>query len=385
MLWETTMRKFSTGIVALMLALLAAPHAPRAQDAWIVTFIAPLTGPAASIGVRQVGVLKWWAEEVNKAGGIKGKKLEITTCNDENNPERAVACVRDVLPKKPVGLILSTLTASTRAILPLLKDGPITTLAGPNVIPPPDSYVFQVNLVPDDLNVGIGHGLVAAGIKKFGFIAATDASGEVNVESGNRVFPKMGLQFVLQRIDLRATDASTQLARMAGEDVPVIYSTYSGRGAATVVKSYYNLGLDKPFMMNMANTSEAFIAEIKDVMPKRLIGLTFRSAVPEKVEDPEDRKRAYAFKEAYEKRFNEFIDEFAVLGKLQGDLIETAMRAVVDPYDVKAAKHHLETNPVRSVQTLTFSSESHTGLKDRDVVLVEYQMGKGWQPAGPLK
>ena len=379
------MRKILNGCIALALALLAAPEAPRAQDAWIVSVIAPMTGPAASIGVRQVAVLRWWAEETNKAGGIKGKKIEITLCNDENSPEKAVACARDVLAKKPVGLVLSTLTASTRAVLPLLKDGPITTMPGPNVIPSPDSYAFQTSVTPDDLHGGIGHALMAAGFKKFGFIAATDASGEVNVESANRVFPKMGIQLVLQRIDLRATDASAQLARMANEDVPLIYSTYSGRGASTVVKSYYNLGLDKPFMVNFANTSEAFIAEIKDVMPKRLLGLTFRGSVPQLVENAEDRKRAEAFKEAYEKLFKEHIDEFAVLGKFQGDVIEASIRNVANPHDFKAAKTYLETHPVRSVQTLTFSAQSHTGLTDRDVVVVEYEIGKGWQPAKPLK
>ncbi|HEY5607748.1 MAG TPA: ABC transporter substrate-binding protein [Alphaproteobacteria bacterium] len=382
-------KKFiGSALAAALVALGATTEPTRAQGQsgpWIVAAIAPTTGAAASVGVRQLAVLRWWVEELNKAGGIKGKTIEFTVCNEENNPEKAVACARDVLAKKPVGLVLSTLTASTRAVLPLLKDGPITTLPGPNVIPPPDSYAFQTSVTPDDLHSGIGQALQAGGFKKFGFIAATDASGEVNVESANRLFPKMGIQLVVQRIDLRATDASAQLARMAGEDVPLIYSTYSGRGASTVVKSYYNLGLDKPFMVNFANTSEAFIAEIKDVMPKRLLGITFRGSVPPLVEDAEDRKRAAAFKETYEKQFKEHIDEFAVLGKFQADLIEAVMRNVADPHDVKAAKRYLEINPVRSVQTLRFSAQSHTALGPKDVVVVEYKPGKGWQPADSLK
>ena len=380
-------KKFIGSALALALMALSATTGPAGAQSggpFVIGMIAATTGAAASIGARQLNVMKWWADETNKAGGIKGRKIEIVACNDEGNPEKAVACARDLLAKKPIGMSVSALTAGTRAVLPLLADGPITTLPGPNVIPGPETYAFQVTVVPDDLHSAIADMLTANGIKKFGFIAATDASGEVNVESANRIFPPRGLQMVMQRIDLRATDASAQIARMAGEDVPLIYSTYSGRGAATVVKSYFNLGLEKPMMVNFANTSEAFIAEIKDVLPKRLLGITFRAAVPELVQDPADRARALAFKTAYEKFSGENVDEFSILGKMQGDVFAAILQNVADPHDFKAAKHWLETNPVPSVQTLRWSAKSHTGMGPSDITLVEYRDG-AWRVAAPLK
>jgi len=379
------MRKYLIGAAALAVgALTATGAAAQGDNVWLVGQISPMTGPAASIGAHQVKIIKWWVDEANKAGGIKGRNIELVVCNDENNPEKAVACARDMLAKKPVMMMLATLTASVRAAMSLLPNGPVAIVASPNIVPAPDSFVFQTSPTPDDLNNAIADALLANGHRKFGMIAATDASGEVNVESANRIFPPRGLQMVMQRIDLRPTDASAQLARMAGEDVPLIYSTYSGRGAATVVKSYFNLGLEKPMMVNFANTSEAFIAEIKDVLPKRLLGITFRAAVPELVQDPADRERALAFKAAYEKFSGENVDEFSILGKMQGDVFAAILQNVADPYDFKAAKHWLETNPVPSVQTLRWSAKSHTAMGPSDITLVEYKDG-AWRVAAPLK
>lgn len=380
------MRTYLIGAAALAAAALAA-DAARAQsdNVWRVGQISPMTGPAASIGAHQVTIFKWWVDEANRAGAIKGRTIELTVCNDENNPEKAVACARDMLAKKPVMLMLATLTASVRAVMSLIPNGPVAIVASPNIVPAPDTFVFQTSPTPDDLNNAIADALLANGHRKFGMIAATDASGEVNVESANRIFPKRGIETVMQRIDLRATDASAQLARMAGGDIPLIYSTYSGRGAATVVKSYYNLGLDKPMLVNFANTSMSFIAEIKDVMPKRLLGLTFRAAVPELVKDPADRARANAFKTAYEKSFQgEHVDELAVLMQFQGDALGAVLRDVADPTDPKAVKQYLETTPIRGVQTLRWSASNHVALGSSDAIVVEHKRGV-WAAADPLK
>ena len=69
-------------------------------------------------------------------------------------------------------------------------------------------------------------------------------------------------------------------------DAPLIFSNYSGGGAATVVKSYHNLGLTQPLLVSYANVSDAFINLIRNDMPARLEAVLLRlevkdtSAVP---------------------------------------------------------------------------------------------------------
>ena len=86
------------------------------------------------------------------------------------------------------------------------------------------------------------------------------------------MFPANNVEVKLERIDLRATDATTQLASVAGADIPLVYSSYSGAGAVTVVKSFKNLGLQQPLVVSYANISGAFADLVKDVKPPRLLG-----------------------------------------------------------------------------------------------------------------
>jgi hypothetical protein len=128
-----------------------------------------------------------WADDVNKAGGIAGRKIELITCDDAARPEKAVSCARDLFSKKPVFLLNNSLTASILAVSPLVKDGPVMIVPSPNVTPSADSYVFQVS--PSDLflTAAIADFLKANGINKIGMVAATDASGEVGVASAKFV------------------------------------------------------------------------------------------------------------------------------------------------------------------------------------------------------
>ena len=130
-------------------------------------------------------------------------------------------------------------------------------------------------------------------------IAATDASGEVGVASAAAVFPKAGIRYDLARIDLRANDASIQLANVAKADVPLIFSNYSGGGAATVVKSYHNLGLTQPLLVSYANVSDAFINLIKNDMPSRLLATGLKAVAPELLEDAGEKERTAYFGRGY--------------------------------------------------------------------------------------
>src|SRR5437773_1945068 len=149
--------------------------------------------------------------------------------------------------------LTAALTASLRAMQPLIKNGPLMLIPSPNVVPPADSYAFQVS--PSDLHLteAIAKYMKENGLNKLGMVAATDASGEVGVESAKKVFDDQKMELRLARIDLRATDASTQLATVAGQDVKLVYSSYTGAGAVTVVKSFKILGLPQPLMVSYGN------------------------------------------------------------------------------------------------------------------------------------
>jgi branched-chain amino acid transport system substrate-binding protein len=369
---------------ALLLAGAIALPVGAQDKTWLIGEVAPLTGPAATVGTRLNNVSKLWVEEINAKGGIQGRKVELMTCNDENRPEKAVACARDMIDKGAVMIFGNSLTASLRAIQPLVRQGPILLIPSPNVVPPADSYGFQVS--PSDLHLtqAIAKYLKANKLSKMGMVAATDASGEVGVESAKKVFGDEKMELKLARIDLRATDATTQLAQVAGSDVKLVYSSYTGGGAVTVVKSFKILGLPQPLMVSYGNMSEAFVSLIKDVKPARLMGTSVAALVPELLSDQGERQRAQSFLVAYAKRYQERPDMINLLGKAEVDVAEAALRNVKNPMDFAAVKKYLESTPIPSIQNQRFSPTNHVGLDASKVIIVELK-GDGWVKAEPIK
>jgi branched-chain amino acid transport system substrate-binding protein len=370
-------------IALAVTAALAFPAAAQ-EKLWLIGEVAPLTGPAATVGTRLNAVSKMWAEEVNAKGGIHGRKVELMTCNDENRPEKAVACARDMIDKGAVMILGNSLTASLRAIQPLVRQGPLFMIASPNVVPPADSYGFQVSPTDLHLTEAIADYMKDNKLARIGMVAATDASGEVGVASARKVFDARKLELRLARIDLRATDATTQLAKVAGEDVKLVYSSYTGGGAVTVVKSFKILGLPQPLMVSYGNMSEAFVSLIKDVRPARLLGTSVAALIPELLTDAGERQRAQSFLVSYAKRYRERPDMINLLGKASVDVADAVLRNVKNPADFAAVKKYLESTPIPSIQDQRFSPTDHVGLNTSDIVIVELK-GDTWAKAGPIR
>jgi len=360
-----------------------ATAAAEAQE-WKIGVIAPTTGVMASVGTRQLATLQWWEKEVNAANGIKGKRVVLITCNDEANPEKAATCARNLISQGVVLLLNASVTGPIRATMPLVKNGPVMLTPSPNIGPEASSFVFQTSPLDSDLVSALAGYAKANAVRRIGMVAATDASGEVGVASAAAVFPKQGIQYNLARIDLRATDATTQLSRVAGPDVTLIYSTYSGGGAVTVVKGYANLGLTQPIVVSYANISDPFLALIKNDLPQRLLGTALKAVDPETLTDPAERSRVAYFNKSYEQWRGERADMLNLLALGMADSAAAILNDVPDPSNAESVKKYLEATPVKSFQTIRFSPRSHVGMDANDIAIVEWR-GTHWTKADPVK
>jgi branched-chain amino acid transport system substrate-binding protein len=370
----------------LALALLAAACAGSAYaaDPFVVGIIAPTTGPLATVGSRQLLAVQWWEQGVNSKGGIKGRPVQVIHCNDEGTPDKSVTCARDLIGKGSVVLLNASVTGPIRAAMPLVQNGPVMVTPSPNLMPDPATFVFQTSPSDLDLTRAIANYLKANGRDRLAMIAATDASGEVGVASAATAFPSAGIKYDLARIDLRANDASIQLANVAKPEVPLIYFNYSGAGAAAVVKSYNNLGLTQPLIVSYANVSDAFINVVKNDMPPRLLATGIKAVVPDLVDDQKSRDHVLQFIQSYKDWKKDNVDQLTLLGLTLADTAEAILQNVADPTNAAAVRDFLEQTPIKSVQTIRWSKDRHIGMTADDIAILEYKQGS-WAKADPLK
>jgi branched-chain amino acid transport system substrate-binding protein len=381
-------RLLALSLVALSGALLLFAAPARAADSsgepWLIGMIAPTTGPLTTVGLRQLNAVQWWERTANANGGINGRPVKVVHCNDEGSPDKSVTCARDLIGQGSLLLLNASVTGPIRAAMPLVKNGPVMVTPSPNIVPDPSTYVFQTSPTDLDLTRSIADYLRAGKVTDLAMLAATDASGEVGVASAKEVFPAAGITYALARIDLRANDATIQLAKVVTPEVKAVYSSYSGGGAATVVKSFANLGLDRPLIVSYANLSDAFINVIKNDMPKRLLGTGLRAVSPELLEDAGRRAHVETFMASYRKQTNDSVDQLTLLALTLADTAEAVLKNVGNPKDPDAVRTYLETHPVMSVAEIRWSKDRHVGLTHDDLAILEYKGGR-WVKADPVQ
>ena len=171
---------------------------------------------------------------------------------------------------------------------------------------------------------------------------------------------------------------------MAKEGIPLIYSNYSGGGAATVVKSFHNLGLSQPLLVSYANIADSFLNLIKNDMPPRLLGTAMKALAPELLANAGERERVAYVTDSYKKWKQDNVDQLTLNGVALADTAEAVLRNVDDPHNAAAVRDYLEQTPILSVQTLRFSKSRHIGLTASDIQILEYKGGR-WLKADPLQ
>lgn len=105
----------------------------------------PLTGGASEFGEDQKAGIEIALNQINSAGGVKGRTIKIIFEDSRNDPKEAVSALNKlILTHKPC-FILTTMSSVTLAIAPLIDKYRIPTLsiaANPNIIRV-SKYIFR--------------------------------------------------------------------------------------------------------------------------------------------------------------------------------------------------------------------------------------------------
>lgn len=150
------MRKISSGTVfpamcAVLLILMGTQA--QAQDTIKIGFFAPITGPAAADGASAKHAVDLGVKEINDAGGIKGKKIELIIYDDRLKAEEAVAIANKLIEKdKVTGVVSGSYSGPTRIAAPIFQKAGMPMVAGYAVHPDvtwdpntkkPNEFIFR--------------------------------------------------------------------------------------------------------------------------------------------------------------------------------------------------------------------------------------------------
>jgi len=175
------------------------PSRSRAQEASAIRIglIIPLTGATSQFGASMAAAAKVAAEEINDAGGVHGRKIEILIEDDQSNPEAAVRAAHKLIDvDRVVSIGGSYASAVTSAIAPLCWESGtvLLTSSGADSITklPHHGYIFRTSPTVTLQGTRVGEFAVELGGKNMFFLGPQTPFAQSYIDIISSIFTKAG-------------------------------------------------------------------------------------------------------------------------------------------------------------------------------------------------
>ncbi|MCK1513195.1 ABC transporter substrate-binding protein [Bradyrhizobium sp. 190] len=195
--------------------------------------ILPQSGAASQYaGPIQTG-LEVAQKQINDAGGIAGRKLEIVYRDSGSTAQRALLAARELVEERKVDILYpEAISGLTLAVLPYTSEKKILTITQGTAPKIGDAkefpYSFQMGDVALKRAPAIAAGLRKVGGKKVGILVSTNPSNLANGEQLKSEIPAKGMEVVGMKTfspDAKDLGANLQSLRDAGADSIAFDST----------------------------------------------------------------------------------------------------------------------------------------------------------------
>lgn len=346
-----------------------------------VVMVAPETGPlAATVGSALATGAQTMVELWNEQH--PDRQAVLTVCNDEGNPERAIACVNRHVPDADV--MIGPLFGSVyNAARDLLGHDQIAVTFTPHALPDPATNVFQASTPAELAMERTVAYFEEQGWDRFGLITSTDATGTSARADALEAAEEAGLEVVDQQFDPTSQDLTAQATAVADADVDAVFIWSSGAQVVTALRGLNRAGADIPVVLNFSSMSYDLMELAADVLPNDLLftgSVAFDTA---EVDDPERRALIEEFTERYESSAGVAPDW---IGYAAGDMYLVALTAALHGDDVDSMSAYLEqSEPILGFHAVwDYSSDDHVGATSEAAdspIRIQRWNGEGWESA----
>ena len=196
--------------------------------------ILPMTGPASNYGGFIDLGMKVGVGQVNDAGGVNGRKIEIIVRDDASNSARTILAAKELLNEQKVDMLyLGVVSGTVMAALPYATEQKVLTIsngASPQI---GDVSKFPYSFMYTDLATQrvppVAAALKKLGGQKVGIMTSTNPPQVTFGEALNAQLASFGMQSVgYRQFGADAKDLTPQLQslRDAGADIIVVSTGY---------------------------------------------------------------------------------------------------------------------------------------------------------------
>ncbi len=228
----------------------------------------PFTGGSSSMGVSMRDGVRLAVDEINAAGGVIGRKIELVERDDEAKNERGVQIAQELINKEKVvatvgfintGVALAAQRFYQEAKIPVMNNVATGSLITQQFKDQPENYVFR-NSASDNIQAPmiVEEAVVRRGFKKVAILADSTNYGQLGRADLEKALDLKGIKPVtIEKFNVKDVDMTAQLlkAKEAGAEAILTYAI--GPELAQIANGMTKLGWKVPMIgswtLSMAN------------------------------------------------------------------------------------------------------------------------------------
>lgn len=342
-----------------------------------------VTGPASFLGAPEEKTANMLVEQINKAGGINGKKLELIVKDTGGSPEKAVSFAQQLIEEEKVLAIIGPSTSGeTMKIKDLCEKNKmllVSCAAAEVIVNPVAKYVFKTPQKDSQAITWIFNTMKEKGISKVAVLSSNDGFGDAGKKQLSEMAPAAGVEILLsESYDKQATDLTDLLTKVKGTPgVQAVINWSIVPAQSLVAKNMKQIGLDMPLFQSHGFGNPKYLEKAG----KAAEGILFpasRLLVVEDLPDSDPQKSLLAtYKKDYESLYKEDVSTFGGHGYDALMLVVEGIKKAqsTDRDKVRDAIENIK-GFVGTAGIFNFSPEDHTGLGLDAFVMMTVKDGK---------
>ncbi|HOI14700.1 MAG TPA: ABC transporter substrate-binding protein [Geobacteraceae bacterium] len=374
-------KKTADGLILLATLLILSTGTVFAAPPIKIGGLFSVTGPASFLGEPERNTAQMVADQINAAGGIKGRKVELIAYDTQGDATKAVQAATRLVKEGVVAIIGPSTTGDSMAVIPVVERAKIPLIscaAGIKITEPVKPWVFKT-AQNDYLAVArIYEDLVKRKITRVALLTVSDSFGSSGREQLKALAARYRITIVSDdTYGPKDTDMTPQLTKIRSGQAQALICWGTNPGPAIVTRNARQLGLKIPLYMSHGVSSKKFIALAGDAS-EGIILPSGRVLVADLLPKSDKQKKALlAFVQEYQKRFKAEGDHF---GGHAWDAM-MLLKGAMERGDATPAAIRTQLEKTRNFAGIggvfNYSPTDHSGLTKDAFVLVQVK-GKDW-------
>lgn len=342
-----------------------------------------VTGGAAPLGEPEKRAAEMIEEQINAAGGVLGRPLDIIIKDDKSETNEAVlACTDLIETEKVVAIVGPSTTPNTMAIKDKCEESKVPLVscaAGKTITEPLASFVFAVPQTDLLAVAKIVKYLQAEKITKVAIICDGNPYGDSGRQQMEKQFPAAGIEILAsEQFGTNDTDMTPQLTKIKKLEPGAVVCWGTNPGPAHVAIGMKKLGMAMPLIQSHGVANAAFLELAKEAAEGVQLPAGRLIVVDQLPEGGEQKDVLTKFAADFKEKFSKDADTFAGHAYDSLHIVIKAIEAAGKD-DREAVRDAIEKTSgfVGTAGTFNYSPTDHNGLTEDAFVWVKVE-GNKW-------